>query len=145
MEFDSIIPEVMNGSGVVGMAGMTVTDKRLAQVNFAVSYYTSAQVITVQKGDTTFDGCTTAEDVETILASKNSKYKVGTQKGTTGYMYSAGDEDFGYDGFKNLTTKSYDTGALAITDLSNGKINAVILDLQPSLMISKSINANFKK
>lgn len=145
MEFDSIIPEVMNGSGVVGMAGMTVTEKRLSQVNFAVSYYTSAQVITVQKGDTTFDGCTTAEEVEAILASKNSKYKVGTQKGTTGYMYSAGDEDFGYDGFKNLTTKSYDTGALAITDLSNGKINAVILDLQPSLMISKSINANFKK
>lgn len=145
MEFDSIIPEVMNGSGVVGMAGMTVTDKRLAQVNFAVSYYTSAQVITVQQGDKTFDGCTTAADVETILASKKSSYKVGTQKGTTGYMYSAGDEDFGYDGFKNLTTKSYDTGALAITDLSNGKINAVILDLQPSLMISKSINANFKK
>ena len=145
MEFDSIIPEVMNGSGVVGMAGMTVTDKRLAQVNFAVSYYTSAQVITVQQGDKTFDGCTTAEEVEAILASKKSSYKVGTQKGTTGYMYSAGDEDFGYDGFKNLTTKSYDTGALAITDLSNGKINAVILDLQPSLMISKSINANFKK
>lgn len=145
MEFDSIIPEVMNGSGVVGMAGMTVTEKRLSQVNFAVSYYTSAQVITVQKGDKTFDGCTTAEDVEAILASKKSSYKVGTQKGTTGYMYSAGDEDFGYDGFKNLTTKSYDTGALAITDLSNGKINAVILDLQPSLMISKSINANFKK
>ena len=145
MEFDSIIPEVMNGSGVVGMAGMTVTEKRLSQVNFAVSYYTSAQVITVQKGDKTFDGCTTAEDVETILASKKSSYKVGTQKGTTGYMYSAGDEGFDYDGFKNLTTKSYDTGALAITDLSNGKINAVILDLQPSLMISKSINANFKK
>ena len=145
MEFDSIIPEVMNGTGVVGMAGMTVTDKRLEQVNFAVSYYTSAQVITVQKGDTTFDKCTTAADVEAILAAKNSKYKVGTQKGTTGYMYSAGDADFGYDGFKNLTTKSYDTGALAITDLSNGKINAVILDLQPSLMISKSINANFKK
>ncbi len=145
MEFDSIIPEVQNGTGVVGMAGMTVTEKRLEQVSFAVSYYTSAQVITVQKGDTTFDNCTTAAEVEAILAKQKSKYKVGTQKGTTGYMYSAGDADFEYDGFKNLTTKSYDTGALAITDLSNGKINAVILDLQPSLMISQSINNNFKK
>ena len=145
MEFDSIIPEVQNGTGVIGMAGMTVTEKRLTQVNFAESYYTSAQVVTVQKGDTTFDNCTTAADVEAVLAKQNSKYKVGTQKGTTGYMYSAGDEDFEYDGFKNLTTKSYDTGALAITDLSNGKINAVILDLQPSLMISDSINNNFKK
>lgn len=145
MEFDSIIPEVQNGTGIVGMAGMTVTEKRLTQVNFAESYYTSAQVVTVQKGDTTFDACTTAAEVEAILAKQNSKYKVGTQKGTTGYMYSAGDADFGYDGFKNLTTKSYDTGALAITDLSNGKINAVILDLQPSLMISESINNTFKK
>ncbi len=145
MEFDSIIPEVMNGTGVVGMAGMTVTDSRLEQVNFAVPYYTSAQVVTVQKGDTTFDDCKTAADVEAVLAAQDSKYTVGTQKGTTGYMYSAGDADFGYDGFKNLTTKSYDTGALAITDLSNGKINAVILDLQPSLMISQSINDNFNK
>ena len=145
MEFDSIIPEVQNGTGIVGMAGMTVTEKRLTQVNFAKSYYTSAQVITVQAGDTTFDGCTTAAEVEAILAKQKKKYKVGTQKGTTGYMYSAGDADFGYDGFKKLTTKSYDTGALAITDLSNGKINAVILDLQPSLMISESINNTFTK
>ena len=58
-------------------------------------------------------------------------------------MYSAGDKGFDYDGFTNLTTKAYTTGALAMKDLSNGKINAVILDLQPSLMISKSINEAF--
>lgn len=55
-------------------------------------------------------------------------------------MYSAGDEGFGYAGFTNLTTKAYNTGALAMTDLVNGKINAVILDKQPSLMISESLN-----
>ena len=65
---------------------------------------------------------------------------MGAQKGTTGYMYSFGDKDFGYDGFSNLTTKAYNTGALAMMDLKNGKINAVILDKQPSLMIVKSVN-----
>ena len=55
-------------------------------------------------------------------------------------MYSAGNADFEYDGFTNLTTKGYRTGALAFKDLSNGKINAVILDLQPSLMLASSIN-----
>ena len=145
MDFDAIILDVQNGGSDIGMAGMTVTDERKEQVDFAIPYYTSAQVITVQKGDDTFKDCTTAQDVENILKSKGSDYTVGTQTGTTGYMYSAGDESFGYDGFTNLTTKAYQTGALAMTDLSNGKINAVILDLQPSLMITKSINKNFKK
>ena len=145
MDFDSIIADVQNGNSDIGMAGMTVTETRLQQVDFATPYYSSAQVITVRADDTTFDACATAADVEAILATKDSNYKIGTQQGTTGYMYSAGDVDFGYNGFKNLTTKSYQTGALAMTDLSNGKINAVILDLQPSLMIANSINAKFSK
>lgn len=145
MEFDSIISSVKDGRADIGMAGMTVTDTRKEQVDFATPYYSSAQVITVQKGDTTFDNCQTAADVEAILKAQSSNYKVGTQTATTGYMYSAGDEDFGYDGFTNLTTKAYTTGALAMKDLSNGKINAVILDLQPSLMIAKSVNASFAK
>mgnify|MGYP003471763343 CR=1 FL=1 len=56
------------------------------------------------------------------------------------YIYSKGDVDFEYDGFTNLTTNGYTTGALAMQDLSNKRINAVILDLQPSLMIAESIN-----
>ena len=140
MEFDSIISSVKDGRADIGMAGMTVTDTRKEQVDFAIPYYSSAQVITVQKGDTTFDNCQTAADVEAILKAQGSNYKVGTQTATTGYMYSAGDEDFGYDGFTNLTTKAYTTGALAMKDLSNGKINAVILDKQPSLMIAASMN-----
>jgi polar amino acid transport system substrate-binding protein len=140
MEFDSIIASVKGGESDIGMAGMTVNETRLQQVNFATPYYSSAQVITVLASDTTFDNCKTAADVEAILASKGKDYKIGTQNGTTGYMYSAGDEGFGYDGFTNLTTNGYTTGALAMKDLSNKKINAVILDLQPSLLIAESVN-----
>lgn len=140
MEFDSIISSVQTGESDIGMAGMTVTSTRLEQVNFATSYYSSAQVISVLANDTTFDACTSAAEVETILKAKGSDYKVGTQNGTTGYMYTAGDVDFGYDGFKNLTTQGYTTGALAMKDLQNGLINAVILDKQPSIMIADSIN-----
>jgi polar amino acid transport system substrate-binding protein len=140
MEFDSIISSVKTGESTIGMAGMTVNATRLEQVNFATSYYSSAQVITVLESDTTFDNCTTAAQVEEILAQKGSDYIVGTQNGTTGYMYTKGNADFEYDGFANLTTKGYNTGALAMKDLANKKINAVILDLQPSLMIAKSTN-----
>ncbi|MBE5732804.1 MAG: transporter substrate-binding domain-containing protein [Clostridiales bacterium] len=140
MEFDSLVPAVEIGEVDIAMAGMTVNEERLKVVDFTDGYYTSAQVITVVEGDDTFADCKTAEDVENILKSKGSNYKIGTQNGTTGYMYSAGDEGFGYDGFKNLTTKGYTTGALAMQDLRNGKLNAVILDKQPSIMITKSMN-----
>ncbi len=139
-EFSSLIAGVQAGDYDIAMAGMTVTETRKQQVDFADPYYTSAQVITVKEGDTTYDNCKTAADVEAILAEKGSNYKIGTQNGTTGYMYAAGDEDFGYTGFKNLTVKGYKTGALAMTDLKNGAIDAVILDEQPSKMIVASFN-----
>lgn len=140
MDFSSIISSVKIGESDIGMAGMTVNETRKLQVNFATPYYESAQVITVLASDKTFDNCQTAEDVVAILKTKGKDYKIGTQNGTTGYMYTAGNEDFEYEGFKNLTTKGYSTGALAMKDLSNKRINAVILDLQPSLLISESIN-----
>lgn len=140
MEFDSIISDVDSGKSDIGMAGITVNETRKEQVDFTTGYYTSAQVITVLSTDTTFDSCKTAEDVEAILKQQSKSYTIGTQAGTTGYMYSNGDADFEYDGFTNLTTKSYSTGALAMMDLKNGRINAVILDKQPSLMIAESMN-----
>lgn len=141
MEFDSIIPYVQNNANAVGMAGITVNDERKLSVDFADGYYESAQVITVRENDDTFADCRSAAEIEAILQTKGKSYTIGTQAGTTGFMYSNGDEGFGYDGFTNLTTKAYSTGALAMQDLANGKIDAVILDKQPSLMIAASINA----
>ena len=140
MDFEAIIPSVASGESDIGMAGLTVNDERLKTVDFSLGYYSSYQVITVRESTTLFDECKNAEDVENILKAQTSKYKIGTQNGTTGYMYSAGDSGFGYDGFKNLTTKGYTTGALAMKDLSNDKIDAVILDKQPSLMIAATLN-----
>ncbi|HIV63963.1 MAG TPA: transporter substrate-binding domain-containing protein [Firmicutes bacterium] len=140
MEFDSIIQSVKSGESDIGMAGITVNDERKIQVDFTDEYYESAQVIIVKSDDTTFDACTTADEIETILKAQDNNYKIGTQNGTTGYMYSYGDAGFGYDGFTNLTTNGYTTGALAVQDLANGRINAVIIDKQPALMIAESIS-----
>lgn len=140
IDFDAVITDVQQGKSDIAMAGITVNAEREQLINFSTPYYASAQVLVVREDDTTFSGCTTAEEVENILKAKDTNFKVGTQAGTTGYMYSAGDVDFGYDGFKNLTTTPYKTGALAITDLANGKIDAVIIDKQPAIMIAKSVN-----
>lgn len=141
MEFDAALLSVSNGQSDIAMAGITVNDERLETMDFTDTYYDSAQVIIVKENDTTFDNCTSAEEVEAILKEQAKSYTIGTQNGTTGFMYSAGDEGFGYDGFGNLTTNGYSNGALAVQDLSNGRINAVIIDKQPALMISSSVNS----
>lgn len=139
-KFDSLISSVKNGEADIAMAGMTVTETRKEQVDFSVEYYKSAQVLMVLENDTLFAECKSADDVVNVLKAQGSDFIVGTQNGTTGYMYSKGDVDFGYDGFKNLQTKAFDTGALAAKDLQNGKINAVIIDKQPAIMIAKNLN-----
>ena len=139
-EFDAIFTSVSTGEADIGMAGITVSEERQKSFDFSKEYYESAQVLIVKESDTTFDSCKTAEDVEAIFAKQDKQYIIGTQKATTGYMYCAGDESFGYDGFTNLTVNGYTTGALATKDLSNGKVNAVVIDKQPALMIAKSIN-----
>lgn len=49
MEFDSIINAVQSGKADVGIAGMTVTEDRLKNIDFTDSYATSQQVIIVRK------------------------------------------------------------------------------------------------
>lgn len=48
MEFDSIIPAIQSGKADIGVAGMTVTEERMKNVNFSDSYATSKQVIIVR-------------------------------------------------------------------------------------------------
>ncbi len=49
MDFDSIIAAVTSGKAHVGVAGMTVTEDRLKNVDFSDSYTTATQVIIVRK------------------------------------------------------------------------------------------------
>ena len=140
MDFTAVITSVKNGESDICMAGLTINEERKKSVDFTDEYYESAQVLIVREDDAVFADCKSADDIIAKLAEQNADFKVGTQSGTTGYMYSAGSEDFGYDGFTNLTTKDYTTGALAVLDLANKKIDAVILDKQPAIMIAESTN-----
>ncbi len=54
--------------------------------------------------------------------------KIGVQSGTTGEAYLKGNADMGYDGYSNVDTQSYNTGALAVQDLLAGKIDYVVID-----------------
>ena len=51
MEFDSIITAVQGGKADIGVAGMTITEDRLKNINFSDPYTTSKQVIIVRNGN----------------------------------------------------------------------------------------------
>lgn len=113
MEFDSIITSVVQGEVDMGIAGMTVTDERLLEVDFSSSYATGVQVVIVP------------EDSEIATLDDLAGKKIGTQLGTTGDMYSK--DDFGEE---NVT--SYGKGADAVIALKGGDVDAVIIDNEPA-------------
>ena len=67
MDFDAVVTSVGKNGVDIAMAGLTVNDERKKSVNFSNSYYYAAQMLIVKKDDTTFDACTTDEDVIKIL------------------------------------------------------------------------------
>ena len=70
MDFDAITTSLGVNGIDVGIAGMTINPAREKVVNFTNSYYTEAyQVIIVKEDDTTFDACTTTEEILEVLNS----------------------------------------------------------------------------
>ena len=113
MEFTNILASIDSGKVDAGIAGMSVTPDRLESARFSDPYTTSIQSIIVAEGSP----IATAED----LAGK----KIGTQLGTTGDMYAK--ENFGEE-----NVQGFDKGADAVLALSNGKVDAVIIDNEPA-------------
>ena len=112
MAFDSIIAAVDSGKADFGLAGMTVTEDRLASVNFSDTYATATQVVIV-----------TEDSAITGVADLDGK-TIGVQLGTTGDIY-AGD-------IADATIERYNTGFEAVQALTQGKIDAVIIDNEPA-------------
>ena len=137
--FDDIFTQVDAGYADIGMAGITVNEERAALYDFTEKYYKASQKLIVAANNTDFDNCKTVEDVEAILAALEGK-KIGFQTGTTGGMYIEGDEDWGYTGFSNITGAGYATAQVAVMDLVNGNIYAVVVDEAPASAIVNAMN-----
>ncbi len=140
MAFDAVLLSVQQQKADIGMAGLTVTEKRAKQVDFSDPYYNAAQKIICKADDKTFDNCKTKEDVDKILKGFDKSVLIGGQNGTTGQYYVEGSDDFGFTKL-NATWKGYANGSLAVQDLINGGINYVIIDAAPATAITNAINA----
>ena len=113
MDFDAALLSVQQGKADIAMAGITVTDERMAVMSFSDSYATGIQSVIVSEGS----------DIASVddLAGK----KIGTQRGTTGYLYCS--DDFGED-----AVVAYDNGLTAVQALNNGQVDAVVIDNEPA-------------
>lgn len=140
MDFDSVITSVEGGQADIGMAGLTITPSRQEQVTFADPYYEASQVVVAKADDSTFDNCSSAEDVVAILEGFGSDVVIGYQNGTTGGFYVNGDEDWGFDGL-TATGRGYRNASLAIQDMINGNIDYVIVDEAPASKIVEQMNS----
>lgn len=140
IDFDAIFTNVDSNYADMGMAGITISEERLALYDFTDTYYAASQKLVVLESNTAFDECKTASDVEEVLKTLTNQ-KIGFQIGTTGNWYVAGDTDWGYDGFSNVEAKGYKTAQLAIQDIVNGQIYGVVVDEAPAAAMVKAINA----
>lgn len=118
--WDGIFAGLVNGAYDCIASGVTVTEERKATMEFTNPILVVNQSIMVR----------TDEPALKTIADLDGK-KVGVQMGTTG--------DFVLDGHDKIEKKGYDEIPLAVQDLLNGKVDAVVCD---SLIASDFVLAN---
>lgn len=117
MEFDSALLAVQNNAADMMLAGLSYSTDRDEVMDFSDSYATGVQVVIVKEGsDVTMDNL--------------GDYMIGTQRGTTGYIYASDTPENG--GYGEDHVIAYDNGATAVQELINGTIDAVIIDQAPA-------------
>ncbi|MDQ2937304.1 MAG: ABC transporter permease subunit [Acidobacteriota bacterium] len=107
--FDGIFPALQNGSFDAVLSSVTITPERSASMLFSDPYYSSGQLIAVRQGAS---GIGKPED----LVGK----KVGVQINTTAQL--------DLEKRQGATVAIYNTIDLAMLDLKNGRIDAVVGD-----------------
>lgn len=111
MKFDSVIAAVQTGKADIAASGLTVTEDRKRQVLFSIPYMVAEQLIIVPENSP-------------IKAKDDLKGKrVGVQTGTTGDSYMT-------DNIQE--PERFDNGALAVSALVAGKLDAVVIDNEPA-------------
>ena len=118
MKFDAVLMAMQTGKIDMALAGMTVTEDRLENMDFSNSYATGIQSIIVPEGS----------DIKSPddLTDK----KIGVQSATTGDIYAT--DDYG-DEF----VERYNKGADAILALKKGAIDCVVIDNEPAKVFAE--------
>ena len=117
MDFDAALLAVQNNSADMMLAGLSYSEERDEVVDFSDPYATGVQVVIVKEGSG-------------VTMDNLGEYMIGTQRGTTGFIYASDTPENG--GYGEDHVIGYDSGVTAVQELINGTIDAVIIDQQPA-------------
>lgn len=120
VNWDGIIPGLINGNYDCLISAMTITEERQKQISFSNPYFSIKQVIVIKEDN---DQIKTPAD----LAGKT----VTAQIGTTGDLYATN--------IKGIKMKRFDTIPQAVQELVNNNADAAVMD---DLVASEAINRN---
>ena len=136
VKFDTILSSVNSGKGSMGIAGITVTAERKAEVDFSVNYATSKQYIIMPQDSQ----ITKIEDLKGM--------KIGVQLGTTGDFVISDEINGTDDEETGKHTKGvlegsgakvieYNSAADAAVAMNSGKVDVVVVDKLPAEIVAK--------
>ena len=115
MEFDSILTAVNEGSVDFGMAGMTITEDRLLEVDFSISYANGVQSIIV-KNDSPI---ATADDLAPIEVPERKSWFVKTLSRFVSFIFR--------QRFTISTAKSFALSSIMLSAISKTFLLAKLL------------------
>ncbi|WP_198011352.1 basic amino acid ABC transporter substrate-binding protein [Synechococcus sp. PCC 7335] len=114
LPFDGLIPALQGASIDAAISGMTITEERADTVDFSDPYFKAGLAIAVAEGDTEIN---TLDDLE--------GKRIAVQIGTTGAETAAG--------VPEAEVSTFDSAPLALQELANGNVDAVVNDAPATL------------
>lgn len=114
LPFDSLIPALQGGSIDAAISGMTITEERAQTVDFSDPYFRAGLAIAVADGTT---------DIQTLDDLRGKK--IAAQIGTTGADTA--------NSVEGATVSTFDSAPLALQELANGNVDAVVNDAPATL------------
>ncbi len=107
IDFDAALTGAATGKYDMAVAGITANDERRKNMNFSVDYYKASQAIIVMS--------------ESAIAGKADLEgkTIACQEGTTGEQYLLDNK---------YAVQSFKTGAEAVSAMTSGKVDAVVID-----------------
>lgn len=118
MPFDGLIPALQSGTLDAVVSGMTITAERRQSIAFSSPYFKAGLAIAVQENN---------NDIKSFDDLKGRK--IAVQIGTTGAIEA--------ERIPNAQIISFDSAVLALQELINGKVDAVVNDAPVTLFAVK--------
>lgn len=125
VSFDAVTLELSNRNCDFAISAMSYSEDRAKNVDFSDPYYYAKQVVMVLNSS----NIKSANDLD--------GKKIGVAMGFSGDIYCT-------ENFKNATIQRYNKGSDAVIDLTNGNLDAVVIDDVPARKLIRLSNNKAK-